>query len=329
MGGFLGDIQDWFKENEWAGYALPLATSTLLPSLGGTVGGALSNGLGLGLSPTATQALGNAVTSGALGALTGGGKGALQGALIGGFTPYAAGMLGSTGPIVGGLPHESQGGYGPDVPKGVDTSSGSGSSGTSGGALSGILGGGGALSKAIPLLAMAGALGGLSGGKGKQDEGAVVSQEQQEAIDAQRKPLSQVKWQRPKPQMPKGDLTQYGYGPEHEFYRNNRLPQYAEGGDVMGGALSGALAHHPEDPYVESQGNPGRSDQIPALLSDNEYVFDAETVSLLGDGSPDAGAKALDEMRMNIRRHKGGALSRGEISPDALPALAYLPRGMR
>ena len=50
-------------------------------------------------------------------------------------------------------------------------------------------------------------------------------------------------------------------------------------------------------------------------------------VALLGDGNPDAGALALDEMRRNIRRHKGGALAQGEISPDALPAIEYLPRG--
>jgi hypothetical protein len=320
--GFFDGIKDFFEENEWAGYALPLATSTLAPGIGGAVGGALSNGLGLDLSPMATQALGNAVFSGGLGALTGGAKGALTGALIGGFTPYAAGLLGSTGPIVGGLPHESQGGYGPDVPKTVDTSSGSGSGG---GALSNILGGGGSLSKAIPLLAMAGVMGGALGGGKEKDKGPVVSDEQQAAIDRQNKPLSNVKWDRRRAPMPHGDLTKYGYGPEHEFYKNNRMQAFAEGGDVMGGALS--MAHHPEDPYVESRGNPGRSDRIQALLSDNEYVIDAETVALLGDGNPDAGAAALDEMRENIRRHKGGALSRGAISPDAKPALAYLPKG--
>ena len=36
--------------------------------------------------------------------------------------------------------------------------------------------------------------------------------------------------------------------------------------------------------YVEGEGT-GRSDEIPAYLSDGEYVIDAETVSMLGDGS--------------------------------------------
>jgi hypothetical protein len=67
----------------------------------------------------------------------------------------------------------------------------------------------------------------------------------------------------------------------------------------------------------------GREDAIPAVLSDGEYVIDAETVALLGDGSTKAGVQKLDQMRQQIRRHKGGALSRGQISPDAKPAIAY------
>jgi hypothetical protein len=67
----------------------------------------------------------------------------------------------------------------------------------------------------------------------------------------------------------------------------------------------------------------GREDAIPAVLSDGEYVIDAETVALLGDGSSKAGAQRLDQMRQQIRKHKGGALSRGQISPDAKPAIAY------
>lgn len=67
----------------------------------------------------------------------------------------------------------------------------------------------------------------------------------------------------------------------------------------------------------------GREDAIPAVLSDGEYVIDAETVALLGDGSSKAGVQKLDQMRQQIRKHKGGALARGQISPDAKPALAY------
>jgi len=71
-------------------------------------------------------------------------------------------------------------------------------------------------------------------------------------------------------------------------------------------------------------GGSGRDDTIDARLSDGEYVFDAETTALLGDGSVKEGAKRLDEMRARIRQHKGKSLARGKISPDAKSPLSYL-----
>lgn len=71
----------------------------------------------------------------------------------------------------------------------------------------------------------------------------------------------------------------------------------------------------------------GRDDKIPARLSDGEYVMDAETVALLGDGSSDAGAKRLDAFRANIRKHKGKKLARGEFSVNAKKPEAYLKGG--
>jgi hypothetical protein len=71
-------------------------------------------------------------------------------------------------------------------------------------------------------------------------------------------------------------------------------------------------------------GGTGRSDEISAKLSDGEYVIDAETVAMLGDGSSKAGAKKLDEMRNKIRQHKGKALAKGKFSPDAKSPLTYL-----
>lgn len=68
----------------------------------------------------------------------------------------------------------------------------------------------------------------------------------------------------------------------------------------------------------------GRDDTIDARLSDGEYVMDAETVALLGDGSTKEGARRLDAMRESLRAHKGKALSKGHISPDAKSPLAYL-----
>jgi len=85
-------------------------------------------------------------------------------------------------------------------------------------------------------------------------------------------------------------------------------------GYARGGALN-ALAQG---------GGSGRADTIHAKLSDGEYVMDAETVALLGDGSTKEGAKRLDEMRKKLRMQKGKTLAKGGFSPAAKSPLAYL-----
>ena len=71
-------------------------------------------------------------------------------------------------------------------------------------------------------------------------------------------------------------------------------------------------------------GGSGRADTIHAKLSDGEYVMDAETVALLGDGSTKEGARRLDEMRKKLRMQKGKTLAKGGFSPAAKSPLAYL-----
>lgn len=67
----------------------------------------------------------------------------------------------------------------------------------------------------------------------------------------------------------------------------------------------------------------GQEDNVEALLSPGEYVIDAEIVSALGDGNTDAGAKKLDEMRYNIRKHKrSGGLA--QIAPKAKSPEKYM-----
>lgn len=90
-------------------------------------------------------------------------------------------------------------------------------------------------------------------------------------------------------------------------------------------ARGGALAALGQ--LVSGSGS-GRDDTIPAKLSDGEYVIDAETVALLGDGSNKEGARRLDAMRESIRAHKGKTLARGKFSPNAKSPLAYL-KGMK
>jgi hypothetical protein len=77
--------------------------------------------------------------------------------------------------------------------------------------------------------------------------------------------------------------------------------------------------------YVEPDGQgDGRSDHVPAVLSPGEFVMDAETVALLGNGDNASGARRLEEMRKEIRKDKGRSLAKGKFSADAKKPKQYL-----
>ena len=73
---------------------------------------------------------------------------------------------------------------------------------------------------------------------------------------------------------------------------------------------------------VSGEGD-GQSDDIPAMLADGEYVFDADTVAQLGNGSTKAGSDLLDRFREEIRSHKRSAPV-NKIPPPAKSPLQYL-----
>ena len=100
---------------------------------------------------------------------------------------------------------------------------------------------------------------------------------------------------------------------------NNTVAGFAKGGlaEHKPEFITGATGHH-----VKGEGD-GQSDSIPAMLADGEYVFDADTVAALGNGSNDAGAAVLDKMRQNLRKHKRSAPA-GKIPPKAKSPLEYM-----
>jgi hypothetical protein len=121
------------------------------------------------------------------------------------------------------------------------------------------------------------------------------------------------------------DWLTYGQRPEKSFF--NYVPQPPTG-MAHGGALEAKRGGRPSRSSFAVNGpGTGRSDDIPAVLSDGEYVIDAETVALLGDGSSKAGAQKLDDLRVKIRKHKGQRLSQGRFSSDAKKPEAYLTGG--
>lgn len=106
--------------------------------------------------------------------------------------------------------------------------------------------------------------------------------------------------------------------------RLRRAETYADGGEVEG-PLS-QMAMHEGPGFVASGEGGGQDDMVQAALSPGEYVFDADVVSALGDGSNEEGARRLDEMRERIRAHNRSAPPT-QIPPKARSPEEYLMGG--
>ena len=141
----------------------------------------------------------------------------------------------------------------------------------------------------------------------------------------------------------------YSYGAEDSIddILGGKAANYKEGGFVeplkaSGGSMAlpllvksgGALGHYKgrenfkEGKHVAGEGD-GQSDDIPAWLADGEFVFPADVVSALGNGSTKAGTDKLYEMMHNIRER---ARSKGpkDLPPPALKSpLDYLKSSKR
>jgi len=106
-------------------------------------------------------------------------------------------------------------------------------------------------------------------------------------------------------------MAQGGNVADQSHPNYNGIPAFRTGGlDGLGGK------------YVEGKGN-GTSDDIAAMLANGEYVFSADVVAALGNGSNKAGASALDQMVSKIRERARSAPP-DKLSPDAKSPLEYL-----
>ena len=108
-----------------------------------------------------------------------------------------------------------------------------------------------------------------------------------------------------------------------QTYKNGGVVGYANGGHAehVPEFVTGKTGHH-----VKGRGT-GQSDEIPAMLANDEYVFDADTVAALGDGSSEAGARFLDNFRKSVRAHKRAAPV-DKIPPKASP-LQYVKEAIK
>ncbi len=153
-----------------------------------------------------------------------------------------------------------------------------------------------------------------------------------------------------KPDTPSSDAgNYYSYGSEDSIddILGGKAANYKEGGFVeplkaSGGSMAlplmakagGALGSYKgredfkDGKHVAGKGD-GQSDDIPAWLADGEFVFPADVVSALGNGSTKAGTDKLYEMMHSIRDR---ARSKGpkDLPPPALKSpLDYLKSSKR
>ena len=87
------------------------------------------------------------------------------------------------------------------------------------------------------------------------------------------------------------------------------VPGKKEGGEIEDDMVKHLVEYHKNGGHqgpgqVKGIGS-GQDDKIPAWLSDGEYVWSAQDVADLGDGSTDEGVRRLDKMRQMVRQQAG------------------------
>jgi len=297
--------------------------STLGATAAGEAGLGAATGIGaLGSVPVSALA-GNALLSAGIGGLTGGAKGALTSGLLGAAGTVGASALGNY------LGNATSVGTPADVPTPTPRPdyelSGMGGEGISGQSATAPAASKGFLSSLTnyatdpnKMAAAAVGLGALMGGGPEQPTMPTIAPGTPTSTDPNlTKRLATAPLDRTRLT---GPIDYYNYGMRPQA-KEQRF--YSDVGDQqpVQAAHGGPLSH-----YVQGGGT-GRSDSIDAKLSDGEYIIDAETVALLGDGSSKAGAQRLDQFRANIRKQKGKALSQGKFSPNARAPEQYLMGG--
>lgn len=178
----------------------------------------------------------------------------------------------------------------------------------------------GSLVKYVPLALAAGSL--LTQPKAVQNTVKGLSPDQQEYFN---RPSTYWDWDKVQADADRNNMSLTEY--VNQNWDNltggdyNKPAEQTSGQTPVMAARGGPLS---QVAYLAKGSGSGRDDTINAKLSDGEYVIDAETVALLGDGSNAEGARRLDQMRKQIRTQKGKTLAKGGFSPDAKSPLAYL-----
>jgi len=281
--------------------AAPLALGLLLPGVGSAIGAGLTSALGgtaaLGSTGTMLAGIGgNALAGAGIGglgaALTGQkiGKGALLGGIGGGIAgglgnafPETFGAATNAGSATAGSPFAYSAGAGlnpadtqhiagmfDNVPNAITGVSSVASPAASTGGISSLLD-----SKYLMPALAGGAT--LLASSGKQQK-PTLSRNDAPAHDVAAMERTS---------MPVDQSVYYGTGGGNRRYLSDTP-------EVQMLAKGGGIGH-----LIQGAGD-GTSDDIPAMLSDGEYVIPSAVVSALGNGSNKAGAKKLDALKKNV-----------------------------
>jgi len=134
------------------------------------------------------------------------------------------------------------------------------------------------------------------------------------------------------------EMPSFSYGQETSIddILNLGNREYAEGGYVEplkamnpqfmyreGGSLPGGRENFKDGKHVAGEGD-GQSDDIPAWLADGEFVFPADVVSALGNGSTKAGTDKLYKMMHEIRARARSTHKKDLPPPAHKSPLDYL-----
>jgi hypothetical protein len=109
-------------------------------------------------------------------------------------------------------------------------------------------------------------------------------------------------------------------------------PLRAKGGAMnlqfmnRGGVLPGGREDFKDGKHVAGDGD-GQSDDIPAWLADGEFVFPADVVSALGNGSTKAGTDKLYKMMHEIRARARSTKVKDLPPPAHKSPLDYIKKG--
>jgi hypothetical protein len=116
-------------------------------------------------------------------------------------------------------------------------------------------------------------------------------------------------------------------------------PLFAGGGSTRYGRFAGGglnVIEHEGKPRIDFRtGNAvtgpgdGQSDDIPAMLADGEFVFPADVVAALGNGSTKAGSDKLYDMMHSIRAYHRSAKPKDLPPPAKKSPLDYLTKTAR